>query len=117
MSATWPSAAWPITVPYAALTLSSRPPPSAAVTSPWTSHMPIDLEKAFSAQLSPVTSRWCADDVILYHLGLGAGLGGSVDPAELGYTYEGCLKVLPTFAVIPSSTAVPNMDLNSFPGI
>lgn len=79
--------------------------------------MPINLEKALGAQLPPVTSRWSADDVILYHLGLGAGLGISVDPSELGYTYEGCLKVLPTFAVIPSSNAVPDMDLNSFPGI
>jgi hypothetical protein len=39
--------------------------------------------------------------VILYHLGLGAGVPAT-DAKELEYTYEKNLKVLPSFAVIPA---------------
>ena len=38
--------------------------------------------------------------MILYHLGIGAGVPPT-DPRELSYTYEGDLKVLPTFGTIP----------------
>ncbi|HEX4109696.1 MAG TPA: MaoC/PaaZ C-terminal domain-containing protein [Solirubrobacteraceae bacterium] len=62
--------------------------------------MPIDIEKVLGAEIPPVDARWNADKVILYHLGLGAGVPAT-DPAELQYTYEGDLKVLPSFAVIP----------------
>lgn len=79
--------------------------------------MPIDVDKALGATLEPVRSTWTEDQVILFHLGVGAGLGGPTDPAELDYTYEPRLKVLPTYSLIPSADALPGMDLNRFPGI
>jgi acyl dehydratase len=63
--------------------------------------MPIDVAKVRGARLPESVSTWDADDVILYHLGLGAGVPVG-DPGELAYVYEGRLKVLPTFAVIPA---------------
>ncbi len=36
--------------------------------------MPIDIDKALGAPLQPMTSSWDEDDVILYHLGVGAGM-------------------------------------------
>ena len=63
--------------------------------------MPIDPAAALGASIEPYTSSWDADDVILYHLGIGAGLGRPTDPAELAYTYEQRLVVLPSFGVIP----------------
>jgi acyl dehydratase len=77
--------------------------------------MPIDPEKALGARAEPVETRWRANDVILYHLGLGAGRERPTDPGELRYTYEKNLTVLPTFAVVPGLCAVP--DPNSLPGI
>src|SRR2546426_407027 len=56
-------------------------------------------------------------DVLLYHLGLGAGVPAT-DPKELEYTYEKNLKVLPSFAVIPAFgsmggiASVPGMQFN-----
>lgn len=67
--------------------------------------MPIDVEKAMSAKLPTETLSWNEDQVILYHLGIGAGVP-STDPGELAYTYESQLKVLPTFAVIPVGKAL-----------
>jgi acyl dehydratase len=63
--------------------------------------VPIDLSRALGAELGTAQTAWDADDVILYHLGLGAGAGRAVDPRELEYTYERHLKVLPSFGVIP----------------
>lgn len=62
--------------------------------------MPIDPERVVGAELPETEHGWDADDVILYHLGVGAG-NPPVDPGELEYTYEATLKVLPTFATIP----------------
>lgn len=67
--------------------------------------MPIDVEKAMAAKLSTETLSWTEDQVILYHLGIGAGVP-STEPGELAYTYEAQLKVLPTFAVIPVGKAL-----------
>lgn len=36
--------------------------------------MPIDSGAALGATIAPFTTSWDADDVILYHLGIGAGL-------------------------------------------
>ena len=77
--------------------------------------MPIDLEKAQGAELAPTEGSWNRDDVILYHLGVGAGGDKSTDPAELEYTYEKNLKVLPSFGVIPVFGAVGGMG--QVPGI
>ena len=62
--------------------------------------MPIDRDKVVGAELAGGTATWEPDDVILYHLGLGAGVPPT-DPNELEYTYEPQLKVLPSFGVVP----------------
>lgn len=77
--------------------------------------MPIDPILALAAP--PIVSHhtWDADDVILYHLGVGAGIETPTDPAELEYLFEVNLKVLPSFGVIPPFSAM--WSLNGFPGI
>ena len=62
--------------------------------------MPFDVAQAMAAKLPSVAYSWEQDDIILYHLGVGAGARWT-DPVELQYTFEKDLKVLPTFAVIP----------------
>src|SRR5687768_4091150 len=62
--------------------------------------MPIDPSQALGADVAGNVSEWDQDDVILYHLGVGAGVPAT-DPKELEYTYEQNLKVLPSFGVIP----------------
>ena len=63
--------------------------------------MPIEADKVVGAQLPGAVSEWDDDDVILYHLGVGAGVPPT-DPGELQYTYESApLKVLPSFGVTP----------------
>ena len=62
--------------------------------------MPIDLDKVLGAELAGAVATWDADDVILYHLGVGAGVPPT-DDKELEYTYEARLKVLPSFGVLP----------------
>jgi acyl dehydratase len=62
--------------------------------------MPIEPEKALAAKFEPTTSSYGVDDVILYHLGIGAGVP-QTDANELEYTYEKNLKVLPSFGVVP----------------
>src|SRR3990172_7263128 len=62
--------------------------------------MPIEPQKALAAKFASSTSSYDADDVILYHLGIGAGVKPT-DANELEYTYEKNLKVLPSFGVIP----------------
>ena len=80
--------------------------------------MPIDLAKARTAKLPPSQGSWGPDNVILYHLGIGAGVGKATDPKELEYTYERNLKVLPSFAVVPvfgalaGINAIPGVDIN-----
>ncbi len=79
--------------------------------------MPIDMEKALGADLKPTEASWTQDDVILYHLGLGAGVP-QTDPNELAYCYEKNLKVLPSYGVVPAFpalagvAAVPGLDFN-----
>ena len=57
--------------------------------------MPIDRETALAAVFPEGGGSYDAKNVILYHLGLGAG-NPPTDPNELEYTYEKNLKVLPT---------------------
>ena len=71
--------------------------------------MPINPEKALGADLGTTEGQWSQDDVILYHLGLGAG-NPPTDPNEIEYTYEGNLKVLPSFGVIPVFGALGALD-------
>ena len=76
--------------------------------------MPIDPDKALGAKISEGTYSWTKDQVILYHLGVGAGVPPT-DPRELEYTYEKNLKVLPSFGVIPVFGALGG--LGNVPGL
>ncbi len=79
--------------------------------------MPIDREKALAAEFQPGEGGYGRDDVILYHLGVGAGLPPT-DAGELEYTYEKNLKVLPSFTTVARSGAqanffdVPGLEFN-----
>jgi acyl dehydratase len=70
--------------------------------------MPIELDKVVGKDLPDTTWSWDADTVILYHLGLGAGVPPT-DDGELEYTYEARLKVLPSFGVLPVFDALFGM--------
>ncbi len=82
--------------------------------------MPIDPEKARGQRLGVIESEYNKDDVILYHLGIGAGVPAT-DPNELQYTYEKDLKVLPSFAVVASGRRNVRVSsprgLNQIPGL
>ena len=78
--------------------------------------MPIDKEKALAASFDSAEGSWSRDDVILYHLGLGAGLDKPTDAKELEYTYEKNLKALPSFGVIPVFDAL-GKGMGDTPGI
>ncbi len=78
--------------------------------------MPIDKEKALAAVFEPAEGSWSQDDVILYHLGLGAGLEKPTDAKELEYTYEKNLKALPSFGVVPVFDAL-GKGMAGTPGI
>jgi acyl dehydratase len=67
--------------------------------------VPIEPQKALAAKFPPSASSYDADDVILYHLGIGAGVPPT-DANELEYTYEKGLKVLPSFGVTPVFSAM-----------
>ncbi len=79
--------------------------------------MAIDRDLALGTELPRYESSWTEDDVILYHLGIGAGVP-AVSPRELAYTYETQLKVLPSFAttlpfpVLMGLGDVPGLDFN-----
>jgi acyl dehydratase len=64
--------------------------------------MPIDLT-AVGKKLGSVEHSYTQRDVMLYALGVGCGTD------DLQFTYERELKVLPTFAVIPSFPAMLNL--------
>jgi acyl dehydratase len=77
--------------------------------------MPIEPQKALAASFAPATSSYEVDDVILYHLGIGAGVPAT-DANELEYTYEKNLKVLPSFGVTPVFSAM-GASLFNAPGL
>lgn len=62
--------------------------------------MPLDAARVRAARIPDTDASWDSDDVILYHLGLGAG-ADPVSQTELEYVYEPVLKVLPSFASVP----------------
>ncbi len=76
--------------------------------------MPIDRAKAMAATFPAGKASWGNDDVILYHLGIGAGVPPT-DANELTYTYEKSLKVLPSFAVVVKFA--PMGDILNMPGL
>ncbi|MGH8992922.1 MAG: MaoC/PaaZ C-terminal domain-containing protein [Acidimicrobiia bacterium] len=79
--------------------------------------MPVDPSQALGATLPPFTSSWDPDTVILYHLGVGAGLEKPTEAAELAYTYEQNLVVLPSFGVVPAFPALMSAVLGAVPGL
>ncbi|MFJ9445193.1 MaoC/PaaZ C-terminal domain-containing protein [Kitasatospora sp. NPDC101235] len=80
--------------------------------------MPIDPAAAVAAPARRATLEWDHRDVLLYHLGIGAG-GAATDDAELRYTLESRLQVLPAFATVAGGgqaagggLAVPGIDVD-----
>ncbi len=79
--------------------------------------MPIDPDVAVGARLPDRTFSWESSDVLLYHLGIGAGSrpGDHLDPAALRYTLDDSrLQVLPSFGIVAPSfheTDPPPLDL------
>lgn len=78
--------------------------------------MPIDAAKALAAEPRTGEIAWTAKDVLLYHLGIGAGLPAT-DPDELRYTLESRLHVLPSFATVAGSGAPGVISGLSIPGV
>jgi acyl dehydratase len=77
--------------------------------------MPIDVERALTAAPRSASITWQHKDVLLYHLGIGAGVPAT-DPAELRYTLENKLRVLPSFATVAGG-GLGVLDGLSAPGI
>jgi acyl dehydratase len=79
--------------------------------------VPIDPDQAVGAHVGTTTFSWEASDVLLYHLGIGAGSrpGDHLDPGALRYTTEhGEQQVLPSFGVVAPTfrrTDQPPLDL------
>jgi acyl dehydratase len=79
--------------------------------------MPIDPDIAIGADLGDRTFTWSSSDVLLYHLGIGAGSrpGDNLDPKALRYTLDDAnLQVLPSFGIVAPSfheTDPPSLDL------
>jgi acyl dehydratase len=57
-----------------------------------------------ASRFAPVRVDWSPDDVIRYHLAIGAGAPRCEGP-ELRYVFEDALQVLPTFATVAASAA------------
>ena len=82
--------------------------------------MPIDAATALAAPPRTTDLAWEAKDVLLYHLGVGAGAQRpATDPDELRYTYEKDLQVLPSFVTVAGgglakagAFTLPGLDIN-----
>ncbi|MFC5143993.1 MaoC/PaaZ C-terminal domain-containing protein [Streptomyces aureoversilis] len=77
--------------------------------------MPIDVRRAVAAAPRSTSLTWDHKDVLLYHLGIGAGTPAT-DPDELRYTLESRLHVLPSFATVAGGGAAQAGALSA-PGI
>jgi acyl dehydratase len=79
--------------------------------------VPIDPDAAVGARLPDRAFSWTGSDVLLYHLGIGAGSrpGDHTDPGALRYTLDGeRLQVLPSFGVVAPTfheTRPPRLDI------
>jgi acyl dehydratase len=74
--------------------------------------MSLDGVRCLAAELPVRRHAWSADDVILYHLGIGAMQGTSGDE-RLRYALEDRLVVLPSFTVLgamPFLLGLPDVD-------
>jgi acyl dehydratase len=85
--------------------------------------MPIDPDVAIGAELGSHAFSWSESDVLLYHLGIGAGSkpGDNLSPTALRFTLDGPgLQVLPSFGVVaptfhmtdPPPLDLPGCDIN-----
>ena len=82
--------------------------------------MPIDAATALAAPPRTTDLAWEPKDVLLYHLGVGAGAQcPATDPDELRYTYEKDLQVLPSFVTVAGgglakagAFTLPGLDIN-----
>ena len=82
--------------------------------------MPIDPVAALGAPPRVTDIAWEQKDVLLYHLGVGAGAHHpATDPDELRYTYEKDLQVLPAFVTVAGGGLAkagafnqPGLDIN-----
>lgn len=85
--------------------------------------MPIDPSVAIGADLGARTFSWTESDVLLYHLGIGAGAraGDNLSADALRYTLDdAALQVLPSFGVVaptfhetdPPPLDLPGCDIN-----
>lgn len=85
--------------------------------------MPIDPSVAIGADLGASTFSWTESDVLLYHLGIGAGAreGDNLSADALRYTLDNAaLQVLPSFGVVaptfhatdPPPLDLPGCDIN-----
>lgn len=70
--------------------------------------MRIDVNQVLEYAFKPIEFSWDEDRVILYHLGIGAGADW-LNADELRYTYEKNLQVLPSFGVLASFDAMPDI--------
>jgi acyl dehydratase len=81
--------------------------------------VPIDPVVAIGAELPEQWFAWTEDDVLLYHLALGAG-ADPTNAGELRLATEKDLRVLPTFALVapafnmfePPAVQLPGIDLD-----
>lgn len=78
--------------------------------------MPIDAAKALAAEPRTGAIAWTRKDVLLYHLGVGAGTPAT-DPDELRYTLESRLHVLPSFATVAGNGSPGVISGLSMPGV
>ncbi|MFJ8541960.1 MaoC/PaaZ C-terminal domain-containing protein [Streptomyces sp. NPDC093586] len=78
--------------------------------------MPIDAAEALAAGPRVREISWDARDVLLYHLGIGAGVPAT-DPRELRYTLESRLHVLPSFATVAGGGPPGVIRALSVPGV
>lgn len=82
--------------------------------------MPINAAAALAAPPRSTEIAWEQKDVLLYHLGVGAGAHRpATDPDELRYTYEKDLQVLPSFVTVAGgglakagAFTLPGLDIN-----
>ena len=78
--------------------------------------MPIDAARALAAAPRVREIAWDHKDVLLYHLGIGAGVPAT-DPRELRYTLESRLRVLPSFATVAGGGPPGVIGTLSVPGV
>ncbi|AYN41599.1 3-alpha,7-alpha,12-alpha-trihydroxy-5-beta-cholest-24-enoyl-CoA hydratase [Streptomyces dangxiongensis] len=84
--------------------------------------MPVDAALALAAAPRSAGISWTPRDVQLYHLGIGAGAhpdrdDPAIDPAELRYTLESRLHVLPSFATVAGAGSPGVIRALSMPGV